>query len=135
MTKSINDNVLPNLSEMTIGKCNDRRHAKWVFVTAALPYDFLHLVNLIGSIHKNGLSYLWKIVVYDMGLEQDQKAYLQALHAVNVKTLRMPARGIGLGGAGGYLRSTIAPKMKQPAPSCTVTPAFKFRRIPPGFLI
>ena len=58
-----------------------------VIATCAGSSEISRVINLIGSIHRCGINCVWKIVVYDLGLNQEQIDYLNSLRAVKVKRI------------------------------------------------
>lgn len=57
------------------------------FCTAANDRFFNHLLNLIGSIHKHNFSKLGHIVVFDLGLTQEQLQLLSTIARLSVHKL------------------------------------------------
>ena len=64
---------------------NNRGDSDWVVITAASTPYFPQLINFIGSLHYHRLHRLSKIIVYDIGLQKHEKAYLEKLSKVRVK--------------------------------------------------
>lgn len=68
---------------------NKNRYKKGdlVIATSSCSLFFPQVVNLIGSLHYHCLPRLRKIIVYDIGLEDWQKNYVEQLSKVKVKTV------------------------------------------------
>src|SRR5581483_6484807 len=57
------------------------------FCTAANARYFDHLLNLIGSIHWTHYFDLEKIAVFDLGLTQEQRDYLNTIEKIEICTI------------------------------------------------
>jgi predicted O-methyltransferase YrrM len=77
--------TLPELSTLEEDLVSGAIDSTWVVASASSASHFPQLVNLIGSLHRHCLAKLWKIVVYDIGLHDEQVAYLNNLALVKVK--------------------------------------------------
>ena len=62
---------------------------KQYYATACDSNYFAWLMNLIGSIHKNDFEQLEQIAVFDLGLDEQQKQFLQRVAKVQVYPLEM----------------------------------------------
>ncbi len=59
------------------------------YCTAADEHYFSCLINLIGGIHKHNFEQLGEIMVFDLGLTQEQRLYLNSIQNLNVYDAEM----------------------------------------------
>jgi hypothetical protein len=74
-----------SIDKMPVEETNNNEDTNWVIITASSSPYFPQLINFIGSLHYHCFNRLKKIIVYDIGLESQEKDYVQQLSKVRIK--------------------------------------------------
>lgn len=78
---------IPNLGDWGIDIFNLKENKKMVFCTVTDDKHFPLLINLIGSIHKNNFNELQEIMVFDLGLNNQNKNILLDIDKVTINEI------------------------------------------------